>query len=222
MKIYHPVSSTSQYYLFTIYSGLFIASILTDDSDDFQQEVMPLSSIKNATLALHSFQKQVVEVGAQPITIDRQSQNFLKNVIQIYKRQGFNLKLTPDIDFLNEVGIDGGGLTREFFHMVLTSFRRGAPNIGINLFEGAVDHVVPIHCCSSMDSGLFHLFGKVLAHSIIHGGMGFVGMAKAVAKYIATGSIDEASSLVVLEDIPDLEYRDIAGKVCSLVNCYSR
>ncbi|CAB3980776.1 Hypothetical predicted protein [Paramuricea clavata] len=38
-------------------------------------------------------------------------------------------------------------------------------------------------------------------------------MAPAVAKFIATRSIDEAATLVCLDDIPDLEYRDYAQKV---------
>ena len=131
----------------------------------------------------------------------------------IYKRHCFNFKFTPDIDFKNEVGIDGGGLSKEFFYLVLTKLRDGDPNTGISLFEGAPDHIVPIHCSSSLDSGRFHLFGKILAHSILQGGIGFIGMAPAVAKYIATKSIDEAATLVSIEDIPDLEYRDYAQKV---------
>ena len=40
-----------------------------------------------------------------------------------------------------------------------------------------------------------------------------IGMAPAVAKYIATKSMDEAATLVSIEDIPDLEYRDYAQKL---------
>lgn len=111
------------------------------------------------------------------------------------------------------MAIDGGGLTKEFFHLVLTKLRDGDPSIGISLFEGAADHIVPIHCTSSLDSGLFHLFGKILAHSILHAGMSFVGMAPSIAKYIATRSMDEAATLVSIEDISDLEYREYAQKV---------
>jgi hypothetical protein len=155
----------------------------------------------------------MVETATQSIHIDRQSPKFLRDVIRIYKRHGFNLKFTPDIDFNNEMGIDGGGLTKEFFHLVLMKLRDGDPSVGISLFEGVADHIVPIHCCSSLDNGLFHLFGKILAHSILHGGMGFVGMAPSVAKYISTRSMDEAATLVTIEDIPDLEYREYAQKV---------
>ena len=178
--------------------------------DDFHPEDLPLLSARNSLLALRSYQQQTVETATQSIQIDRQSPHFLRDVIRIYKRHGFNPKFTPDIEFNNEIGIDGGGLTKEYFHLVLAKLRDGDPSIGISLFEGAADHIVPIHCCSSLDSGLFHSFGKILAHSILHGGMGFVGMAPAVAKYISTKSMDQAATLVSLEDIPDLEYRDYA------------
>ena len=155
----------------------------------------------------------MVEDSMQYIHINRQSPHFLKDVIKIYKRPEFSLKFIPDIEFHNEVGIDGGGLTREYFHLVLTKLKDGDPSIGITLFEGATNHIVPIHCTSSLDSGLFHLFGKILAHSILHGGMGFTGMAPAVVKFISTGSMDEAAALVSINDIPDLEYKDYAEKV---------
>ena len=194
----------------------FLILFLIDESstdDDFHQEDLPLLSASNSLLALKSYQQQMVETATQSIHIDRQSPNFLRDVIQIYKRHSFNLKFTPDIDFNNEMGIDGGGLTKEFFHLVLTKLKDGDPSIGISLFEGVEDHIVPIHCSSSLDSGLFHLFGKILAHSILHGGMGFVGMAPSVAKYIATRSMDEAAMLVSIKDIPDLECREFARKV---------
>jgi hypothetical protein len=38
-------------------------------------------------------------------------------------------------------------------------------------------------------------------------------MAPSVAKYISTRSMDEAATLVTIEDIPDLEYREYAQKV---------
>ena len=97
--------------------------------------------------------------------------------------------------------------------MILSALKDGDTRNGINLFEGAEDHVLPIHCSSSLDSGLFHLFGKVLAHSILHGGMGYLGMSPACAKFIATKSINEAATLVSLDDIPDLDYRNYAQKV---------
>ena len=42
--------------------------------------------------------------------------------------------------------------------------------------------------------------------------MGFVGMLPACAKFIATKSINEAATLVSLDDILDLDYRNYAQK----------
>ena len=201
------------YISFVKVSRLCFSSFIATENSDFHEEDMSILTSRNSTLALNSYRQQMLEAGTEVITIDRQSRNFLKDVIRMYKRPGFNLKSTLEIEFANERGIDAGGLTREFFHLVLTKMTSGDSKIGINLFEGATDHFVPIHCSSSLDSGLFHLFGKVLAHSILHGGMGFLGMAPAVATYIATRSIDDAATLVCLEDIPDLEYRDYVKKV---------
>ena len=156
---------------------------------------MPLASVSNLTLALNSYKQQMIGVSTQTIHIDRQSPNILRDVIRLYKRLGFNFKFIPDIEFIGEQDIDGGGLTREFFHMVLSALRDGDTRNGINLFEGAEDHIGPIHCSSSLDSRLFLLFGKILAHSILHGGMGFVGMLPACAKFIATKSINEVPPL---------------------------
>lgn len=38
-------------------------------------------------------------------------------------------------------------------------------------------------------------------------------MAPAVAKYIAAKSSDDAATLVCLDDLPDLEYRDYVNRV---------
>lgn len=200
-------------FYFSLQKSMLYLSCIPTENSDFHEEDMALITAKNSTLALNSYRLQILGTGTQVITIDRQSPNFLKKVIRMYKRPGFCLKSIPEIEFENERGIDAGGLTREFFHLVLTRMSNGDSNTGITLFEGATDHIVPIHCSSSLDSGLFHLFGKFLAHSILHGGMGFLGMAPAVAKYIATRCIDDTATLVCLDDIPDLEYRDYAQKV---------
>ena len=99
--------------------------------DDFHQEDLPLLSARNSAVALASYQDLMAETGTQTIQIDRQSPNFLRDVIRIYKRYGFNLKSTPDIEFINEMGVDGGGLTKEYFHLVLTKIREGDPSVGI-------------------------------------------------------------------------------------------
>ena len=114
--------------------------------------------------------------------------------------------------FDGEEGVDAGGPTLEFLWLALSQMRRGDGG-KVNLFEGCSGHLLPVHCTSFLDSGLFYVFGKVVAHSILHRGTGFPGLSPAMGKFISSGEVDSASSLVSTDDIADLEYKDIIQKV---------
>ena len=60
-----------------------------------------------------------------------------------------------------------------------------------------------------MASGCFGIAGKVIAHSILHDGPGFVGLAPCLREYLATGCVDTAKELVSLDDLPDLDLKHI-------------
>ena len=51
----------------------------------------------------------------------------------------------------------------------------------------------------------------MIAHSVLHGGVGIVGMSKAVSRYIASEGSDteQASTFLSLADIPDLGTRNV-------------
>lgn len=58
-------------------------------------------------------------------------------------------------------------------------------------------------------SGCYEVAGKVVAHSILHGGPGFVGLSPAVVKFLSTGSLDEAKSVVSCDDLLDLDLKQL-------------
>ena len=60
-----------------------------------------------------------------------------------------------------------------------------------------------------MASGCFEIAGKVVAHSILHDGPGFVGLAPCLREYLATGRVDTEKELVSLDDLPDLDLKHI-------------
>ena len=49
--------------------------------------------------------------------------------------------------------------------------------------------------------------GKVLAHNVLHGGGGLVGVVLAIIKYLETGSLEEAAKLVTSSYLPDVDLR---------------
>ena len=51
--------------------------------------------------------------------------------------------------------------------------------------------------------------GKLIAHSVLHGGPGMAGLSPVVIKYLVTGSIDEAKELVSIDDLYDPELQEI-------------
>lgn len=65
-------------------------------------------------------------------------------------------------------------------------------------------------------SGCFEIAGKVVAHSILHDGPGFVGLAPSLVEYLATGSVDAAKGIVSLNDISDLELKQLIEEEVSV------
>ena len=57
------------------------------------------------------------------------------------------------------------------------------------------------------------MVGKLLAHSILHGSSGLVGLAPSVVKYITTGSVDIAQALVTVDDVGDIELKTLLTQV---------
>ena len=59
----------------------------------------------------------------------------------------------------------------------------------------------------AISSGCFKMVGKLLAHSVLHGGAGLPGLSPAVTKYLVSGSVTDAADLVTVDDIPDIDLR---------------
>ena len=94
----------------------------------------------------------------------------------VFKCGSFNLQAKPNAVFSDEAGIDADGLTRELCHMIMASLRDGKS--GILLFEGEIDHLIPVHSQEYVASKYFVYAGKLIAHSVIHAGFWFGGVVK--------------------------------------------
>ncbi|XP_068728065.1 uncharacterized protein [Montipora capricornis] len=79
---------------------------------------------------------------------------------------------------------------------------------GCLLFTGDVDHLIPVHNWDLLDDGAFITAGKAVAHSVLHGGQGFIWMSPAVVAYIETHDLDKALISTCIEDVPDIDFRE--------------
>lgn len=127
--------------------------------------------------------------------------------MRIYKNPDFDLCRLPDINFQGEQGADMGGPTKEFFHISMSCLSKVDPCYKLQLFCGEPGHLVPLCGVDALS----------LAHSVLHGGCGFLGVAPAVVKYLETGSVEESRTLATVADLPDVELRTLLEENVSLL-----
>src|SRR5271154_2253417 len=104
--------------------------------------------------------------------------------------------------------MDIGALTREFFWKGIQSLVNDKMD-GKKLFEGEADHLLPTVDSILLRSGIFSTVGKFIAHSIIHCGIGLIGISTAAAQYLTTEHIDADTPFNITEqDIADVNVRE--------------
>jgi hypothetical protein len=140
-----------------------------------------------------------------------------KEVIGVYKNPKTNLRVGVKVRFEEEDAV-GSGPVREYLSIAMNILDEGVSSSGskkILFFEGQKDHRVPVHNQSLRLTGMFKALGKMLRHSILHGGPGLHGVSPVVKCYMATDrSAAETQSLpLTLEDLPDLELRNMIATV---------
>lgn len=178
---------------------------------------------------MHMFRRNP---GEQLIVVQSRD-NFIEELLGIYKNPAFDFEKRTHVVFTGEQGElllkicymgahnrslllvpgrDVNGLSREFFSFGLQELDNG--RVGNHtLFQGEMDHRVPSCHPTLLSAGVYRMLGKFMAHSAIHYGFGFVGLSKSVLKYILSKNFDD-TSLVKIEDIPDIENRYVVNQVC--------
>ena len=70
--------------------------------------------------------------------------------------------------------------------------------------KGAPHHLLPVHKEEYLQSGYFTYVGKAISLSVVHGGIGFLGMSRALARYLVAGDITAALPELSVKDVADL------------------
>ena len=146
--------------------------------------------------------------------------SLLRQLMRIYKDRSLNLKKRVDVNFIGKQGADMGGPTNEFFHSAISCLSKVDPAFNVQLFGGQPGHLTPLYGVDAIASGCFEMAGKLIAHSILHGGPGFSGLAPAIVQYLCTGSLDKSKHLVTIEDLYDLGLKEILEEHVSNSNSH--
>lgn len=133
--------------------------------DDNVAEEMPLNITETSSIhAITTFRDKAIDCSAleQRIVASHDSSLILRTMFRLIKSGNFEqiVQAKPDVVFSDEASIDADGLTRELCHMIMASMRDGKG--GIALFEGKIDHLVPIHSQEYVGClKVFHICRKV-------------------------------------------------------------
>lgn len=142
--------------------------------------------------------------------------NLRRDIMGIYKNPCTNLRAVPRVVFEEEDGA-GNGPQREFLQCAMKTVEEGILSSGVNgkvmpFFEGQHDHRLPVHDQAMRLTGSFKSIGRIIAHCSLHGGPGLYGISSVAIDYwIRQDSEDHIQ--IVLDDIPDIDLRDIVSQV---------
>ena len=200
-----------------------------DDHDDVNDDDSNLTPVLGMELnesdkcpetALQLFKTSVIQDAPfkQRISVSRVDgvMELRKEIMGIYKNLNTNFKVTPKIRFEEEEGV-GSGPLREYFVETIRVLDEGIPSSTgkpLLFLEGQSDHRIPTHDHSLRLTGAYRAMGRIIGHSILHGGSGLHGLSPAVKSYLSTGADSENPPIVTVEDIPDIELRQIVTEVC--------
>lgn len=200
------------------------ATSLTDlyslDSDDLGVKGSGDCENLSAAIALQRFQEEIIEHDqpAQRINVSRMdgTDELRGDIMGIYKNPRTKLNVNPRVRFEGEDGV-GCGPIREFFVNAIKIIDEGIHSSSgkpVVFLEGEADHRLPIH--DRALTGAFKALGKMIGHSILHGGPGLHGISPAVEHYLSTGRGGCDVQLpppIELADIADIDLRNMISEV---------
>lgn len=193
------------------------------ESTDIIQPADGPTSPASPLEAFEKFKKEVLDENQprQLFSVSRmEGSEALKGDIFVhYKDRRTKFRARPRVRFENEEGV-GSGPLREF----LLNARKicdeglGSPcgkTKPVIFFEGQSNHRIPIHDQSLRLLGAFKAIGRIIGHCALHGGPALHGLSPAVKYYwiYSEEDIDEKPAPIVIEDVPDIDLRQLILQV---------
>ena len=157
----------------------------------------PVSAECSIKMSLRQYRDANKESGSPlRIHLDRMEGELESDILALYKSKATCLRRPPKVRFEGEPAV-GSGPVLEFFTLSMKLLEDGfSLNEGIVVLEGESDHKLPIANTMLRKTGMYETFGKMIGHSILHGGPGVFGRSPAVVHYWTVENIKKQSSNV--------------------------
>ena len=151
--------------------------------------------------AIKLHKSRVLSLGTQEILINHQCGIMLRDLFKKFKRGDLDIKKVPDVILNVKEGIDAEGLTKEFFTLLMNALTSGTG--GYIMFEGGSDHLMLVISEEYYQNGYFRFVGQLIGMSVLHSGIGIVGLSRALTTYRVTEDVKPASCNLSTDDVPD-------------------
>ena len=187
-------------------------------------------SAESQGCTLHELRKNVIDesvVQRFVVSQEEGTEELKRDILGYYKDKTCKLTAKPRVRFEGEEGV-GSGPVREFFLCAMKLVHEGIGGTGkpILFFEG--DHKLPTHDQSARSTGAFKAIGRIIGHSVLHGGPLLYGLSPVVKRYCAASASDGCDSSdaetilssITLEDIPDIDLRGYISQVSIIALFY--
>jgi hypothetical protein len=150
------------------------------------------------------------------IVVDRMSDSFVDDLFELYDRTEVEtLRKEVKVEFRGEPGVDGGAVSREFFHVVFESLV-ARPVCGRHAFQGSRGHLLPAVDHVLTESRVFWFVGVLIVQAVRRGCRGLPGLCDATRHFLSVGAristVGRSLALATLNDVADLELRDVLRK----------
>ena len=130
--------------------------------------------------------------------------------------QTADLCAQPKVVFEDELAV-GSGPTREYFSILMNLITGGfnihGQGIVTQVFEGEMDHKIPITNALLSQAGFYRAVGKMIGHICLHGGPFFYGLSPAIAHWLSFQNLESNPPPLVVRDVPDLELGSLLEQV---------
>lgn len=213
-----------------VYNILGIPLIVIGDETSADKDPCNANSLVDLTpeAALMKFQKQQIDedLPKQRFSVCRVDgkSELRRDIIGVYKKPDLNLQAVPKVRFEEEHGV-GSGPVREFLVLAMEVVDEGIPSSSgqskpLMFFEGEPDHRLPVHNQSLRLTGTFKALGRIIGHSILHGGPGLYGLSPAVIHVLTSDSESCHPPPIVPEDIADIDLRNMILHHVGEMGCF--
>ena len=154
----------------------------------------------------------IIMAPTQPITFNRSKKPFVE-VCRIYKNPRLKLQRELVAYFSSEMddgeyeeeAADVGGPKKEFCNIVTeATLVCTSPQ----LFEGDIDHKLPVHNQQLLLQEMFGVVGKAWGHCFLQARQQIPGLAAPVKVFLATGCPESACEVATIDDVADLAVKE--------------